>query len=599
MNQFIKKHKNRILGCLLSICLLVSNLAVWADGETLPEVGAPTGNFEVEESTEAGLPETETENVENTEAEATETEDSSNTQESTVTEPEVIVIDPQLTPVYEYLQFKEQQAAKQQIVNVVNEHKNEEQQEGSNYETELLRSMRLRKHAELSELNSIVYRSEGHVNVRKDPNAEAEIVGIMRKDATAVVLEPVYQEDGTWYHIQSGEVTGYVKAEFFVSGYAAVEIISNITQGYASIINDAQRLYRERDTSSYTLASLSSGRKYQMVSWDEEFVRILYAAGERGNIYGFVPRDSVEISWETPKAVSIEVEQRSLEESNRILYEVSKVDQSVEAARIESIRAAEESSYQAYLESSIEQSKADYQAWLEASQRAVAESIRAVEDESRRQEESIRAAEESRIAESSWIKAQQEAAAAAEASRQAAAAAAEASRQAAAAAAAAEASRQAAAESSRQAQQWQNVNDNSRFIPEGTSDLRRRIVLNALQYVGVLDYVFTGYSLVTGTDCSGFISLIYGQYGVELAHYSYHIAYTGVQVMSINQARPGDIVCWRTWNESEGRGHVAIYIGRNEYGVPMIVEAPREGLKVRVIPMPEEGLHTIRNVLGD
>ncbi len=122
---------------------------------------------------------------------------------------------------------------------------------------------------------------------------------------------------------------------------------------------------------------------------------------------------------------------------------------------------------------------------------------------------------------------------------------------------------------------------------------------NALQYVGVLDYIWGGYSLSIGTDCSGFLSLIYSQYGVELAHYSYYIAHTGVKVMSIDQARPGDIVCWRTWDASAGQGHVAMYIGRNAEGTPMVVEAPREGLKVRVVPLWTDGLHTIQNVLGD
>ena len=593
MKQFSKRNKqNRILTCLLIICLMLSTLSVWADNETLPSVGTPTGAIE-EESTEP----VETETEENTEVD--ETEDSSEPQETEERVIEEIVIDPELAAVYDYLKLKEEQAADYQVVNVINEHTDSETPDTKDYESELLRSMRMRKQEELNELKSIVYRSNGYVNVRSEANAEAEVVGRMRNNSTAIILDVVYGDDGAWYHIESGAVKGYVKAEFFVSGYEAVEIISSITLGYASALNDAQRLYRYESTDSDTLATLYSGQKYQMVSWNENFVQILYAQGELGTVYGYVPRDNVVTSWEAPKAVTIEEEQRSLTESNRIIYEMSSVDRSREESLLEQSRIAESSSIQESIENSIAQSSAEYQAYLESSSRAVEASIKAVEDESRRIAESLWADEQSRAAESSWLRAREESIA--EASRQAAAAAAaaEASRQAAAAAAAAEASRQAAAQASREAQQAQNVINNSWYIPENTSDLRRRIVTNALQYVGVLDYIWGGYSLSSGTDCSGFLSLIYAQYGVELAHYSYHIAYTGVKVMSIDQARPGDIVCWRTWDPSSGQGHVAMYIGRNAEGVPMIVEAPREGLKVRVIPMPDKEIHTIQNVLGD
>lgn len=593
MKQFSKRNKqNRILTCLLIICLMLSTLSVWADNETLPSVGTPTGAIE-EESTEP----VETETEENTEVD--ETEDSSEPQETEERVIEEIVIDPELAAVYDYLKLKEEQTAGQQVVNVINEHTDSATPGTKDYESELLRSMRMRKQEELNELKSIVYRSNGYVNVRSEANAEAEVVGRMRNNSTAIILDVVYGDDGAWYHIESGAVKGYVKAEFFVSGYEAVEIISSITLGYASALNDAQRLYRYESTDSDTLATLYSGQKYQMVSWNENFVQILYAQGELGTVYGYVPRDNVVTSWEAPKAVTIEEEQRSLTESNRIIYEMSSVDRSREESLLEQSRIAESSSIQESIENSIAQSSAEYQAYLESSSRAVEASIKAVEDESRRIAESLWADEQSRAAESSWLRAREESIA--EASRQAAAAAAaaEASRQAAAAAAAAEASRQAAAQASREAQQAQNVINNSWYIPENTSDLRRRIVTNALQYVGVLDYIWGGYSLSSGTDCSGFLSLIYAQYGVELAHYSYYIAHTGVKVMSIDQARPGDIVCWRTWDPSSGQGHVAMYIGRNAEGVPMIVEAPREGLKVRVIPMPDKEIHTIQNVLGD
>ncbi|MBQ4424711.1 MAG: C40 family peptidase [Lachnospiraceae bacterium] len=550
----IKKTKTlkRLWISLLAVCLLFTQFSVLAE-ETLPIVGTPTDFYGEEEPEETAVPEETTEVI-------TTEEDSSEIQEETTKAPEEAAAEVNLAQVYDYLKLKEQQSNGQEVVNVINEHTDNDQNRSAAYEDELLRSMRLRKQAELSELNVIVYRSSGFVNVRKEPTAASEVVGLMRNNSTAEVTDSVYEEDGLWYHIQSGEVTGYVKAEFFVSGAEAADIISTIVRCYATMNYDAQRLLREQSEYSVTLAVLYSGQKYQVDDWNDSYVRILYASGEFGTVYGYVPASAVKLSWETSTAVTKEMEQRSLEEANRIQYELSSIDRSREESRMESIRASEAAAYEAYLQSSI---AASLEAVAEASreeaarQASIAESIRQAEEAARQAsiEESIRQSQEA----SRWL----------ETSTQW------------------EAPTQPA---------W---SDYTRYIPEGTSDFRRRVVTDALQYVGVLDYVFGGYSLITGTDCSGFLSLIYAHYGIELAHYSYHIAYTGVKVISIDQARPGDIVCWRTWDPGTGAGHVAMYIGRNEYGTPMIVEAPREGLKVRVVEMPKEGLHTIQNVIGD
>ncbi|MBP3729722.1 MAG: C40 family peptidase [Lachnospiraceae bacterium] len=547
--------KKIIIACILLICLLLSQFSAIAE-ETLPVVGAPMGTLEAEPET---LPE------EETEVSHSITEDSSEPQ---VAEESEEVVDPALSQVYEYLKLREQ-ASDQQVVGVINEHTGPGERSGSNYEAQLLRNMRLRKLAELSEMNIIVFRSSGYVNVRSEATAASEAVGLMRNNATAEVINSVYSEDGLWYQIRSGSVEGYVKAEFFESGAQAADIISSIVRCFASVKNDAQRLYREESTDSDTQAILYSGEKYLVESWNDDYVCIQYAYGEYGMNYGYVPRSEVTLNWETLKATTIEAERRSLEESNRIFYENSLADRSREESRLESIRAWEESSIQ----ESIRQSLADYQASIEASLQAEA-------DESRREEASRQAEYESYLAESRWLEAS------AESSRQAASRWAE------------EQSAIAETSSSREQQRIDN-GDLTRYIPEGTSDFRRRVVTNALQYVDVLPYIWGGYSLVTGTDCSGFLSLIFAQYGIELAHYSYYIAYTGVKVISIDHARPGDIVCWRTWSEGSGQGHVAMYIGRNEYGQPMIVEAPREGLKVRVQVMPTDDLHTIQNVIGD
>ena len=80
----------------------------------------------------------------------------------------------------------------------------------------------------------------------------------------------------------------------------------------------------------------------------------------------------------------------------------------------------------------------------------------------------------------------------------------------------------------------------------------KAVVDYAVQFVGN-PYVYGGTSLTNGADCSGFVMSVYENFGVSLPHSSTADRNVGVDVGGLENAQPGDLVCYS--------GHVGIYIG--------------------------------------
>lgn len=89
----------------------------------------------------------------------------------------------------------------------------------------------------------------------------------------------------------------------------------------------------------------------------------------------------------------------------------------------------------------------------------------------------------------------------------------------------------------------------------------------ASQFIGN-PYVYGGTSLTNGTDCSGFVKSVYGDFGVDLPHSSSALRGVGTSV-SASDMQPGDIVCYS--------GHVGIYAGD---GNIVHASTPSSGIKV-------------------
>lgn len=94
------------------------------------------------------------------------------------------------------------------------------------------------------------------------------------------------------------------------------------------------------------------------------------------------------------------------------------------------------------------------------------------------------------------------------------------------------------------------------------------IIAEASKYVGYA-YVAGGSSPSTGFDCSGFVSYVYGQFGISLPRSSGAYYSVGTRVSS---PQPGDIIV--------SPGHVGLYAGPN-----LQIDAPRSGKTIQFRPI--------------
>ena len=105
----------------------------------------------------------------------------------------------------------------------------------------------------------------------------------------------------------------------------------------------------------------------------------------------------------------------------------------------------------------------------------------------------------------------------------------------------------------------------------GDGSLGAAAVAKAMEYQGI-PYLWGGTDPKVGLDCSGFVQHVYRQLGIDLPRVSRDQAKAGVEVPSLDQAKPGDLIAFGTPVD-----HIAIYLGDNK-----IIHAPRTGGVIKI-----------------
>ena len=146
-----------------------------------------------------------------------------------------------------------------------------------------------------------------YVNVRTEPNTDSAVVGKIYDGAVAQILD-VAGEDQDWFRIFSGNVEGYIKAEFFIYGDAAAEVVDNYVTRYAVVIADRLNVRQDPATDAKRIGYIDNGEKVKILENDGDWLKVQYTDSKEG----YVSAEYVTISEEFIYAKTIEEEQAEI-----------------------------------------------------------------------------------------------------------------------------------------------------------------------------------------------------------------------------------------------------------------------------------------------
>ena len=348
--------------------------------------------------------------------------------------------------------------------------------------------------------NIAISRVTNYVNVRAQASTGSEVVGKIYNNCAATILDTVDGEGGKWYHIQSGSVTGYIKAQYFVTGEEASKIAREVGTTYAKVTNTSTLRLRETPSlEGKTLDLLSADAEYEVIGEEGDFAKI----SVDNDLVGYVYKDYITTQVDFKQAVSVAEEQQQKAEEEKLKQEANAAIENLEQVK----KKAEE-------ESRAAETTAAAKETTKASETSYSGTIEANPSESKAAE----------------TKAPTTAAAT-----------------------------KATTASGVGPGGGPGTGGTSSSGNEVTNATRSAVVAYAKQFLGN-PYVYGGTSLTNGADCSGFTMSVFAHFGISTGRSSRDQAAKGKEV-AVSAVQPGDLLFYASGNYIN---HVALYIGNGQ-----------------------------------
>ncbi len=151
--------------------------------------------------------------------------------------------------------------------------------------------------------NLVIAQVTNYVNVRSLPSEDGEVLGKLYNNSVGTFIS----EENGWYQISSGSVTGYVKAEFCVTGEGAVEIAKRVGKRIATVTTQTLFVRTEPSTECSILGMVPEADDLIVLEETEGWAKVDVEEG-----IGWVSTEYVSLHSEFVQAESKEEEERRL-----------------------------------------------------------------------------------------------------------------------------------------------------------------------------------------------------------------------------------------------------------------------------------------------
>ena len=138
---------------------------------------------------------------------------------------------------------------------------------------------------------------EDNLNIRSIPQEDGKLLGKLPKNAACEILDET--EDG-WAHIMSGEVEGYVKAEYLLVGYQAKRRVREFLTTNAVVLTDGLNVRERPDTDAEIITQVAEGEELEFIEEQGEWTKIYLDDQEV-----YVASEYVEVREELATAITM------------------------------------------------------------------------------------------------------------------------------------------------------------------------------------------------------------------------------------------------------------------------------------------------------
>ncbi len=137
---------------------------------------------------------------------------------------------------------------------------------------------------------------ENHLNIWEGAGEEYDLVGKLPVDAGCEILS----DEGEWFQIRSGKVTGYVKGEFLLTGQDAANRANEVKSIVATSVTQTLNARVEPNTDCSIWTMIAEGEELQLLEDQGEWLKVDVDGDEC-----YVAREFVELSEQLQKAMTM------------------------------------------------------------------------------------------------------------------------------------------------------------------------------------------------------------------------------------------------------------------------------------------------------